>query len=156
MHIFLWKFCSSQKSCETCFMKFHSNKFIWRSIVWPANKTRCIFNYPQFGPFIFHARITSPLLLYRFYVKARISKWLRTEFMFFPLYVKKLLSNGESPTWNGMLVIFVSSNDVRPRWKFQPESHYLSFSLFPSLCTTVDVISRYVISCNQKYFRPKF
>lgn len=65
----------------------------------------------------------------------------RTEFILFSLYVKKLLSNDESPTWNGILVIFVSSNDVRPRWKFQPESHCLTLSRFPSLCTTVDVIS---------------
>jgi len=58
----------SQKSYETCFMKFHLNKFIWRSIVWPANEAQCIFNYPHFDPSTFHASIASTLLLYRLYV----------------------------------------------------------------------------------------
>lgn len=47
--------------------------------------------------------------------------------------LKSYFRTARVSAWNGMLVIFVSSNDIRPRWKFQAE--VVALSLFSLLFT---------------------
>lgn len=140
---------SSQKSYETCFMKFHPKFIHYMTIDHVWNKAQCIFNYPHFDPSIFCASIISALLYidYTFLCESKDFKVAREQsFMLFSLYVKKLLSNDESSTWNGILVIFISSNNVRPRWKFN-QSHTVSLYLVSLLFTQLLTSSANMLFC---------
>lgn len=107
MHILFKMFVPHKKSYETCFMKFHTNSIS----LYDNRSFDQRIKHNIFSSIHILIRLHSAWVLLRYYCyidytflcESKEFQSSREQFMLFPLYDKKLLSNGESPTWNGML-----------------------------------------------------